>query len=139
DAPYSPIERPPPGIPDAPGAMHPAVDEPAPDSLRERTLFDRLAGRRIEPILGRLRPGAPPAAHPEPAPPGHEPPHEHADIASEADAMEGDEEADDNPFTPDALDAEQVPEPAAAGGVKIIPRKSGAAQGKRAARAGQRE
>ena len=30
----------------------------AADSVRDRTLFDRLAGLRIEPILGRLRPAA---------------------------------------------------------------------------------
>src|SRR5262249_34831711 len=54
---YSPIERPAPEIPQAPHELHPAApDAPPPEveSLSERTLFDRLAGLRIEPILGRL-------------------------------------------------------------------------------------
>src|SRR5262249_29822286 len=81
-------------------------------------------------ILGRLR--APP---PQPAPaelpplpvePGPEP---------EA-AIERTAEADENPFIPDAFDAE--PAPQAQPGVTIVPRKS-VAQGKRAAKVGQRE
>ncbi|HSJ41260.1 MAG TPA: DNA translocase FtsK, partial [Xanthobacteraceae bacterium] len=48
-------------------------------------------------------------------------------------------EGDENPFTPDPLLGDQQQIPAAASGVKIIPRKSTVAQGKRAARAGQRE
>jgi len=146
DAPYSPLERPAPDIPEAPVAMHPAappsLDTPSPDSLRERTLFDRLAGLRIEPILGRLRPGAPPAATPapQPVPVDAEPPQEVVNFApSESEVVEGEDELDENPFTPDALDAEQAAVPTAASAVKIIPRKSTAAQGKRAARAGQRE
>ena len=50
------------------------------------------------------------------------------------------DETDENPFTPDdALDSEPSPVPATPAGVKIVPRKSSAAQGKRAAKAGQRE
>ncbi len=50
------------------------------------------------------------------------------------------EQEDENPFTPDdTLDAEQTEAAAAAPAVKIVPRKSPAAQGKRAAKAGQRE
>jgi S-DNA-T family DNA segregation ATPase FtsK/SpoIIIE len=140
DAPHSPLERPAPEIPDAPVPLHPAappvLDEPAPESLRERTLFDRLAGLRIEPILGRFRPSAsPPAAPPVDA----ELPQEVVAFApSEPDAIEA-EEGDQNPFAPDSLLAEQSQSPATAAGVKIIPRKSAAAQGKRAAKAGQRE
>src|SRR5204862_166724 len=48
------------------------------------------------------------------------------------------EESDENPFTPDTLLTEP-PAEVAAPGVKIVPRKSAAAQGKRAAKAGQRE
>ncbi|MGE5148951.1 MAG: DNA translocase FtsK, partial [Rhodospirillaceae bacterium] len=49
------------------------------------------------------------------------------------------DEGDENPFTPDdALQADQLPA-ATAPGVKIVPRKTAAAQGKRAAKAGQRE
>src|SRR3954471_13068791 len=141
DAPHAPIERPAPEIPPAPVAMHPAApptDSAAPESLVERTLFDRLAGSfRIEPILGRFRPSAPPPAMPEEiAPPS--PPPEPPEF--EASAEVGAEESDENPFTPDSLLADQ-PEGAgvAAPGVKIVPRKSTAAQGRRAARAGQRE
>ena len=46
---------------------------------------------------------------------------------------------DDNPFTPDALGVEPPPAAAVAAGVTIVPRKSAVAQGKRAAKAGQRE
>jgi S-DNA-T family DNA segregation ATPase FtsK/SpoIIIE len=133
DAPYSPLERPAPDIPEAPVPLSPAppptLDEPAPESLRERTLFDRLAGLRIEPILGRLRPRAAPA---QPEPVDAEPPQEVVTFAPP-------EEGDENPFTPDPLPGDQQQGPAAASGVKIIPRKSAVAQGKRAARVGQRE
>jgi DNA segregation ATPase FtsK/SpoIIIE, S-DNA-T family len=149
DAPYAPIERAAPDIPDAPMPMQPspppALDQAQPDSLRERTLFDRLAGLRIEPILGRLRsrpPAAEPAGEPEfePVRPPDEAPlaDDMADAAPAPEMAEGDE-GDENPFTPDALLAEQPTAPVAPGGVKIIPRKSSAAQGKRAARVGQRE
>src|SRR5690349_3513644 len=59
DAPYAPIERPAEEIPEMPAGYEPArPTEQAPatvESVQERTLFDRLAGLRIEPILGRLR------------------------------------------------------------------------------------
>ncbi len=136
DAPYSPLERPAPDIPEAPAPMHPSappgLDAPAPDSLRERTLFDRLSGLRIEPILGRLRPGVPPA--PAAAQPPHQPAPSEPQPDLQAERMA--EPADDNPFIPDAFDAE--PAPSAQPGVTIVPRKS-VAQGKRAARVGQRE
>jgi S-DNA-T family DNA segregation ATPase FtsK/SpoIIIE len=150
DAPHAPIERPAPEIPPAPVAMHPAAppvtDSAAPESLVERTLFDRLAGSfRIEPILGRLRPSAQPPATPEEfAPPSPSPQPEEPEVEASAEpgpqAEANAEESDENPFTPDTLLADQ-PEGAAAAapGVKIVPRKSTAAQGKRAARAGQRE
>jgi S-DNA-T family DNA segregation ATPase FtsK/SpoIIIE len=103
-------------------------------------LFDRLAGSmRIEPILGRLRPApAPPVALPEEVvrtvPPPPELPEEPV-----AEAFATHDEGDENPFTPDdALQAEQSTA-AQAPGVKIVPRKTAAAQGKRAAKAGQRE
>ena len=50
--------------------LHPQAprDRRRPNSVRERTLFDRLAGLRIEPILGRLR-SPPPAGRN--APPTH--------------------------------------------------------------------
>jgi DNA segregation ATPase FtsK/SpoIIIE, S-DNA-T family len=148
DAPYSPIERPAPEIPEAPIELHPhappsldmaAPDELPGDSVRERTLFDRLAGLRIEPIFSRrakapAAPGDPElpeevvAFVPQPAP------------ALTPEALE-DQAADDdeNPFTPDSIDAEPLPPAVAPAGVKIVPRKSTLAQGKRAARAGQRE
>ncbi|UYN95283.1 MAG: DNA translocase FtsK 4TM domain-containing protein [Enhydrobacter sp.] len=149
DAPHAPIERPAPEIPDAPVPLEPALPPmPPPDSIRERTLFDRLAGTRIEPILGRLRPSAPspagdgpePLSTPSPSLPtldGQEP-EASPDLATEAPAGEI-EEADDNPFTPDLLDIDEASPETPAAGPKIIPRKQGAAQGKRAARAGQRE
>ncbi len=119
DAPYSPIAPLATEIPPAPIMLQPAVPSEA-GSVQERTLFDRISGLRIEPILGRLRPAAPAA------PPLDGEPQQVADAA------------DDNPFTPDAAVAEEAPVPVA--GVKIILRKSGTpAQGKRAARAGQRE
>jgi S-DNA-T family DNA segregation ATPase FtsK/SpoIIIE len=149
--PYAPIERGAPDIPEAPGPLRPAPIQPAsrpafddaqaPGSIRERTLFDRLAGLRIEPIFGRLRP----------APQSYSGEHEEERLPSSlpraADELQGEVEpaeidsaGDENPFTPDALEADQPTQslPAAAG-VRIIPRKSAAAQGKRAAKAGQRE
>ncbi len=136
DAPYSPLERPTPEIPAPPHGLHPVAPEaPSPEaaSLHERTLFDRLAGLRIEPILGRLRPtAATRAAAPLPE--------ENAGLQAEAPPpVAADEVADDNPFTPDALQADQPLAVPAAGGVRIIPRKAALAQGKRAARAGQHE
>jgi S-DNA-T family DNA segregation ATPase FtsK/SpoIIIE len=129
DVPHAPIERPASDIPQSPTMLQ-AVPAPA-----DRTLFDRLAGRRIEPILGRLR-AAPADAAPEgtsgPTEPTMAPPSgPPAGQEPMADAV------DDNPFTPDALESEQPP--AAAPGVKIIPRKASAQQGKRAAKAGQGE
>ena len=96
DAPYAPIERPTDDIPEAPGAVAAArAPAMAADSVRDRTLFDRLAGLRIEPILGRLRPAAPPPVNGRALrrrrgdgsrPPARDP-----------------RLADDNPFTPDVL------------------------------------
>jgi S-DNA-T family DNA segregation ATPase FtsK/SpoIIIE len=154
DAPYAPIEQPAPNIPPSPTPLHPAAAAPAdvasPESLVERTLFDRLAGGfRIEPILGRLRAAVPPAAPASPPPVDRQAPTEVVRFATPpaAPPVEAPQERDDaglaegdeNPFTPDdALQAEQSAASAAAG-VKIVPRKSAAAQGKRAAKAGQRE
>ncbi len=140
DAPYAPIERPAPEIPDSPVPLEPAQhyveDNQAPESIRERTLFDRLAGLRIEPILGRLR-AAPAAPAPQP-PAGIGDEALPQAVASEDDMAEM--SADENPFTPDSLDVEQPTQAMpAANGVKIVPRKGAAAQGKRAAKAGQRE
>jgi S-DNA-T family DNA segregation ATPase FtsK/SpoIIIE len=151
DAPHSPIAPPPPEIPAPPSPPSiapatPVTDSAAPDSVGERTLFDRLAGGfRIEPILGRLRPAptAAPMASAQEEPLTEviqfaAPPVEAAEDAPEPELEEGD---DENPFTPDDLLADPAPVPLAAGGagVKIVPRKSSVAQGKRAARAGQRE
>jgi S-DNA-T family DNA segregation ATPase FtsK/SpoIIIE len=132
DAPYAPIERPTGDIPEAPAPLQPhdPVTMTA-DSVRDRTLFDRLAGLRIEPILGRLRPVAP-APEPEETPTAPLPPTVPMAAAPESTV----EAPDDNPFTPDAPGAEPPP---AAAGVTIVPRKSALAQGKRAAKAGQRE
>jgi S-DNA-T family DNA segregation ATPase FtsK/SpoIIIE len=131
DAPSAPIERPADDIPEAPVALQPRPPTAA-ESVQERTLFDRLAGLRIEPILGRLRPAAlaPTPLHTEAS--GGSEPVPGSPAASAADT------ADDNPFTPDALGAEPLAPSVAAGGVTIVPRKS-VAQGKRAAKAGQRE
>ena len=128
DAPYAPIERPADDIPEAPVPLRPhAPAVTAAESVQDRTLFDRLAGLRIEPILGRLRPA-------EPAPvPGQAA--ATAPVRSEPEPVL--EAADDNPFTPDVLGAE--PPAVATAGVTIVPRKSAVAQGKRAAKAGQRE
>ena len=130
DAPYAPIERPTDDIPEAPVPLQPQPPTAA-ESVQDRTLFDRLAGLRIEPILGRLRPAAPaPTLQPPEASDGFEP-------ASDSSAASAVDTADDNPFAPDALGTEPLA-PSVAGGVTIVPRKS-VAQGKRAARAGQRE
>ena len=59
DAPYAPIERPADEIPETPADHQPIQAPTAAESVQERTLFDRVAGLRIEPILGRLRPAAP--------------------------------------------------------------------------------
>ena len=155
DAPYAPIERPTAEIPPPPAAHHTVAVTPSmadgatPESLVERTLFDRLAGGfRIEPILGRLRGAVAPAAS---APAAADLPTEVVRFASpepaEAEvetgaALESEgEEGDENPFAPDALLGEPPTTPAgvSANGVKIVPRKSAAAQGKRAAKGGQRE
>ena len=133
DAPYAPIERPADEIPEMP-ADHQPMHSQAPtaaESVQERTLFDRVAGLRIEPILGRLRPAAPAAERMEPVPPASTAPEQQAAPRPEIEAD------DDNPFTPDAL--ADPASAAAASGVTIVPRKSAAAQGKRAAKAGQRE
>jgi S-DNA-T family DNA segregation ATPase FtsK/SpoIIIE len=142
DAPNAPIERPTPDIPPAPAPLHPSAAPPVADeSLGERTLFDRLAGgMRIEPILGRLRaaPAQPATALPDEVVRTAAPPPPPALPEEPAEGFADHDEGDENPFTPDdALQADQSP--AAAPGVKIVPRKSAAAQGKRAAKAGQRE
>ncbi|MCA0304503.1 MAG: DNA translocase FtsK 4TM domain-containing protein [Proteobacteria bacterium] len=178
DAPYAPIERPADDIPDMPPGHQPlalpdqAYDEPyddrppAADVGRPRTMLDRLAGLRLEPLLGRLRGGSRPADHrlepviasPPPGPahardlpeddelplPPVAPPVASpvaAPVANPAPqpvaaAPEEAEVEDDNPFTPDPLPADPAPPASAA---RIVPRKSGVAQGKRAAKAGQRE
>ena len=137
DAPYSPIERPAPGMRDLPhmpaqlGSPSPA----GPETIGERTQFDRLSGLRIEPVIGRSRPDAAPAVTPaEPAPlPLPEPLHR----PEAAPAIVAD---DDNPFTPDSLDTELAVPPVGVPGVQIVPpRKAAIAQGKRAARGGQGE
>jgi DNA segregation ATPase FtsK/SpoIIIE, S-DNA-T family len=138
DAPYAPIERTTPAIPQAPVELHPHAppagegDAGVPlESMGERTLFDRLAGLRIEPIFSRRARTAGPPAPGEPFLPQEATPL----TAREA---SGEEAADENPFTPDALNVEPA-NPAATSGVKIVPRRQSIAQGKRAARAGQRE
>ncbi|MCF8531673.1 MAG: DNA translocase FtsK 4TM domain-containing protein [Reyranella sp.] len=140
DAPYAPIERPASEIPEAPVPLEPhAPPQSAADSIRDRTLFDRLAGLRIEPFLARR--GVQQAESMESAPPQEEiafappVPLPEPTVAGEEPAVEAD---DENPFAPDALSEE--PEPAAASAVKIVPRKTGGlTQGKRAAKAGQKE
>ena len=145
DAPNAPIERATPAIPPAPTPLHPAppaIDPASPESLVERTLFDRLAGGfRVEPILGRLRAAVPPVAPGvAPAPPPETPTEvvRFAPPPTTSDEEVEAEEGEDNPFAPDSPTAEQAAA-SAAPGVKIVPRKSAVAQGKRAARAGQRE
>ncbi len=164
DAPYAPIERPTPDIPQAPvspevyaTAPHEAPVEPVVESVKERTLFSRLSGLRIEPFMRRSTTVAPhgaervepvmaafeapaqPAAIPV-APAAQPLQQEYEDTAAPADEVPSDAD-EENPFAPDSLEAEQPVQagPAAPSGVKIVPRKSAAAQGKRAAKAGQRE
>ena len=163
DAPYSPIERPAPEIPEAPVELHPHappnldvpyeapnLDVAAPvESVKERTLFDRIAGLRIEPIFSRLaKAAAPPVEEERPeevvafAPDGA-PTQAMRSAALQAPEALADgeelEEEDENPFTPDSIDAEQPATAVPPGGVKIVPRKNSVSQGKRAAKAGQRE
>jgi len=169
DAPYSPIERAAPEIPEAPVELHPHappsldapnldvpyespnldVAAPAPvESVKERTLFDRLAGLRIEPIFSRLARGAaPPVEQERPEEvvafaPGSAPTQVmRTPVPQAPEALAGGEdveENDDNPFAPDSIDAEQSPA-AAVPAVKIVLRKNAVSQGKRAAKAGQRE
>jgi len=142
DAPHSSIAPPAPDIPPAPVELHPQAPAPAAEaevsaleSVRERTLFDRLAGLRIEPIFSRR--GKAPVAAPVVA--DETPSGEAAPRAPVMTGEAGEGVADDNPFTPDSLDITERLAPPAPGGLKIIPRKSAAAQGKRAARIGQRE
>jgi len=141
DAPYAPIERQAPEIPEAPVELHPhappSLDVEAPadtpaESVRERTLFDRLAGLRIEPIFSR-RPRV------DAAPVEAKLPEEVVAFAPGVEPTNEAVEEDENPFTPDSIDAEPTPPAAVASGVKIVPRKSSVALGKRAAKAGQRE
>ena len=140
DAPYAPIERPASEIPDSPVPLEPhAPPQSAADSIRDRTLFDRLAGLRIEPFLARR--GVQSAEPAEPEPPQEEiafaPP-----VSLPEPSVAGDESVadDENPFAPDALSEEPDPAAAAASAVKIVPRKTGGiTQGKRAAKAGQKE
>ena len=146
DAPYAPIERPAPEIPASPVPLNPQVPPvagEAADSVRERTLFDRLAGLRIEPFLSRRNAQA---AEPVEIEPRIGMPQEVVDVAPPAPEFPAVADApieptdDDNPFTPDALPIDQAPAVAATPAVKIIPRKTGGlTQGKRAAKAGQRE
>lgn len=131
DAPYAPIERPEEDGPEAPAISHQAPQAPtAAQSVQDRTLFDRFAGLRIEPVLGRLRPAAPAAQDPDVRPAEPEAPLEPA-AESTLDAHV------ENPFAPAALDEEAAASETASG-VTIVPRRP-AVQGKRAARAGQRE
>ena len=167
DAPYAPIERATPDIPQAPvspeayaTAPYETPAEPVAETVKERTLFSRLSGLRIEPFMRRSTTVAPqgaervepvmaafeaPAQPVQPtavpvAPAALPPQQEYVDapVSSGEAPSEAEEE---NPFAPDALEAEQPVQagPAAPSGVKIVPRKSAAAQGKRAAKAGQRE
>ena len=142
DAPYAPIERPTDEIPEPPegslGGLQPSTTATVAESVNERTLFDRLAGLRIEPILGRLRPATPPTETPQPmtSTPESSVPVSPAPSPLAPQALT--EASDDNPFKPDDALALETP-PQTAGGVTIVPRKSAAAQGKRAAKAGQRE
>ena len=169
DAPYAPIERPTPDIPQAPVSpesyapaplSYEAQPEPVAASVKERTLFSRLSGLRIEPFMRRSTTAAPqggervePVMAPFEAPPppvqptavpvtpaALPPQQDYEDAPVAADEAPSDSE-EENPFAPDALDVEQPVQagPAAPSGVKIVPRKSAAAQGKRAAKAGQRE
>ena len=158
DAPYAPIERPAPAIPDSPIPLDPQApptSDGAADSVKDRTLFDRLAGLRIEPFIARRSVPVPARTEDETAddvsPDDVSPGDVSAERVDEADIAAPPTELaaaepvieptdDDNPFTPDALPVEPAAAAAAAPGVKIIPRKAGGlTQGKRAAKAGQRE
>ena len=134
DAPYAPIERPADEIPEMPADHQPAAG---------------ADGGGIGAGAHAVRPRGRPAHRADPGPPAR-PPHRPPSAWSRSRAgcasarsskrrrsprIEAD---DDNPFTPDALLADPAPA-AAANGVTIVPRKSAAAQGKRAAKAGQRE
>src|SRR6185369_7657902 len=99
DAPYAPIERPADEIPEMPPGHLPVQAPTAAESVQERTLFDRVAGLRIEPILGRLRPASPVGERVEPGAPLPAAPMPEPHTA----APEGEDADDDNPFTPDAL------------------------------------
>ena len=196
DAPYAPIERAMPDIPDAPSTdPHAPLDPYAPvdpyaaqgaadvpyeapvapvaEPVKERSLFSRLSGMRLEPFLRRATTAAPhagervepvmapleapaqplppaavpvapaapaaPAARVAPAAVPPQPAVYEEPAAQDGEAAEGEDE--ENPFAPDSLETEQ-PEAAASpapSAVKIVPRKTPAAQGKRAAKAGQRE
>jgi S-DNA-T family DNA segregation ATPase FtsK/SpoIIIE len=129
DAPHAPIERGLEAIPESPVPVQPHAPS---ESVQERTLFDRLAGLRIEPILGRLRPAAAPPAAAESEP--RVEPIAQSELAPQATSAEDDV----NPFVPEAIDAQQSALQAATSGVTIVPRRA-VAQGKRAAKAGQRE
>ncbi|TAJ33480.1 MAG: hypothetical protein EPO67_07595, partial [Reyranella sp.] len=162
DAPYAPIERAPGEIPEAPVPLEPQTPaflayeaEPEPKrgflsrltgfgALRRSTPVTAADGGRIEPGFEAAPPVAPFVAPPAmPAPVPQEPLPPQAELLPEEPAVEAQDEdvEDDNPFTPDdALEAEQAAEAArAAPVVKIVPRKQPVAQGKRAAKAGQRE
>jgi len=168
DAPYAPIERAPGEIPDAPVPLEPQAPaflayeaEPEPkrglfsrltglgSSLRRSTPVTAGDGGRIEPSMAAFDPASQPvAAPPEPAMPPPVPqslapqplaPQPELLPQEPVAEAESEEAEDDNPFTPDdALEEEQA-QAARAPAVKIVPRKSAAAQGKRAAKAGQRE
>jgi S-DNA-T family DNA segregation ATPase FtsK/SpoIIIE len=164
DAPYAPIERPPGEIPEAPVPLEPQTPaflahEADPRPEPRRSLFGRLTGfgalRRSTPVTagdgGRIEPGFETAPHHatsaapfDPRPPVVEPPPPQAELLPQepvaGEPVEADGADDDNPFTPDdALEAEQTEAAARAPAVKIVPRKAAVAQGKRAAKAGQRE
>ena len=135
DAPYAPIERPADEIPrDAAGPRSPS---PAPTAAEfgagahpVRPPGRHCASSRSWAACGRAAPAAE-RVEPRRAAAGS--------TAASGDAQPEAEEADDdNPFTPDALLPIRRRRPPATG-VTIVPRKSAAAQGKRAAKAGQRE
>ncbi len=146
DAPNAPIERPTDDIPESPVPLRPHAP-PASESVRDRTLFDRLAGMRIEPIFARRdRAVAPesdgvpePMVRPAAALPAAQDALPSASLPVAERAPEPFAGSDENPFAPDELPAEPAAAGMAPGGVKIIQRKGALAQGKRAAKAGQRE
>ena len=147
DAPYSPFERPP-EIPAAPPRIEPYAANPhgqrASAPVQDHRPIDRQSGVRVEPTMARPRPAAPSAdgrIEPAFAPVGERLPPAAPRQASEEIEPEFDGEgADENPFAPDEVLADEPATPPVAAGPKIIPRKPGApSQGKRAAKAGQRE